>query len=296
MWKHGALAALPLVLSIASPNTLRAQTTFRTIGSDFGYAVGDMWTVMTSPFHASARDWAGVGAVAGGTLLIALFDDEIDEWMLDHPSSTVLQAIKPFREGRSNPSKDLPFRDLSTARRLIPISGALWITGLAFDSKRLREAGMGCMSIWPVNSGVRYLAYAGLSRRRPGTANGDPYDIEFRRGSEWEERSVIGGHAANITACVSMLGNRFDMGVAEPALYALALGISTARMADRRHWGSDTALGMALGWAVGKAMADRYEQRDRKRDERNEMSAAERGQFTTWFDGRAVNVGWRTEF
>lgn len=290
------LPAVALALTVVLPTAGAGQTTFRTIGSDVGYAVGDMAAVLASPFRAEGRDWAGAAGVIGGTVLIAVFDEQIDRWMLDHPSSALMQGIKPFREASNNPSSDLPFRDLSTARRLIPISGAIWLTGLATGSEKLREAGMGCMSIWPVNSAVRYLAYAGISRRRPGTANGDPYQIEFRRGAEWEDRAFIGGHAANITACVSMLGNRFDMGVAEPALYVLALGISTARIADRRHWSSDTALGIALGWAVGKAMSDRYERREEKREGRRAATAASHGELSTWFDGRAMNVGWRTEF
>ena len=63
------------------------------------------------------------------------------------------------------------------------------------------------------------------------------------------------------------------MGVLEPVLYASALGISVARMTDRRHWASDTWVGMAAGYAMGRSIAARYARREarRERDKVNEQ-------------------------
>jgi hypothetical protein len=63
-------------------------------------------------------------------------------------------------------------------------------------------------------------------------------------------------------SCVSFWANRFEMGVAEPALYAAALGAGWARVLDGAHWPSDTVFGEVYGWAIGKGVADRYLQRN----------------------------------
>lgn len=59
--------------------------------------------------------------------------------------------------------------------------------------------------------------------------------------------------------------HRFDLGIAEPAIYVLAAGVGTARIVDGAHWPSDTYTGMAYGFSVGKAVAARQLKRERER-------------------------------
>ena len=56
------------------------------------------------------------------------------------------------------------------------------------------------------------------------------------------------------------------MGIVEPILYAGAAAISLARMKDRRHWASDTWVGMAAGYAMGRSIAGRYARRESRRE------------------------------
>jgi uncharacterized protein YgiB involved in biofilm formation len=60
------------------------------------------------------------------------------------------------------------------------------------------------------------------------------------------------------------------MGVLEPVLYASATGIALSRMADRRHWASDTWIGVMAGYAMGRSIAARYERREGKRERKAE--------------------------
>ena len=135
------------------------------------------------------------------------------------------------------------------------------------DNRKLREAGWGCLSGWQASSSIRALMYATISRERPSLDNGNQYAIKTP-GGEWNYHSFFGGHAANAWACTTFWNSRFHMGLLEPVLYAGAAGITFGRMKDRRHWGSDTWVGIAAGYAMGRSVAARYARRESKREEK----------------------------
>ncbi len=228
-----------------------AQRTFETIGRDFEHGVRDILHVWASPIHADRDEWATFAASAafvGATLLI---DDDVHRTMLRHPRSAFMRGLEVFREGHKT-----GLIDLGSGKRLQPLSGVLYLLGFAFDSRALRDAGMGCASTQQANILVHHGSYAIISRERPLTANGDPYDIELGAGP-WREHSFYGGHAGNIMGCVTYWNERFDLGPAEPVLYLLAIGVGLGRVADQRHWLSDTFTGMLVGHAFGRVIARR---------------------------------------
>jgi membrane-associated phospholipid phosphatase len=57
--------------------------------------------------------------------------------------------------------------------------------------------------------------------------------------------------------CVTYWNERFDLGPAEPVLYLVAMGVGLGRVADQRHWLSDTITGMLVGHAFGRVVARR---------------------------------------
>ena len=253
------LVAVIGTMGIAS--TAPAQVTFRTTGLEFGDMVNDVVYLWGSPFRASGESWASTlvtGAAFAGLLTV---DDQVDAWIVAHPRSAPVLAVEPFREKHKEAAR------LVTARRLVPISGALILGGMASGTRGLREAGYGCLSGWAMSNTLRYAIYAGVARERPSSAKGDQYRFAYP-GGDWDQHSFFGGHAMNAFACVTFWNERFDMGVLEPVLYAAATASSLARMADRRHWASDTFLGMVIGYATGRTVANRYERRELRREAR----------------------------
>lgn len=250
-----------VLLVVTTATGLSAQVTFRTTGHELRDALADVVHIWTSPFHAEARDWLGALGVAAGTAALIPVDDQVDSWIVRHPNAAIVDATKPWRE--TNPT----LGDLSTGRRLLPISAVLIASGMVSDNRKLREAGWGCLSAWQGSSTVRSAMYAGVSRERPSVDHTDQYAIDFP-GGEWDEHSFFAGHAANAFACTTFWNTRFHMGVLEPVLYASALGITLSRMADRRHWASDTWVGVAAGYAMGRSVAARYARREAQREQR----------------------------
>ena len=260
------------VLTLTSAAALPAQVTFKHTGYELRDALKDIAHIWTSPLHASKKDWVGVLGVAAGTAALLPVDDQLDSWIVRHPNAAVVRMTDPWNEEHPE------WGDLSTGKRILPISGALIVSGMFSDNRKLREAGWGCLSAWQASGTLRTLLYETISRERPATADGDQYLIETP-GGEWEQHSFIGGHAANAVACTAFWNTRFKMGVLEPVLYAGALGISLSRLADRRHWASDTWVGMATGYAMGKSIAARYAKRESRRERKKRQNEPVRASF-----------------
>jgi membrane-associated phospholipid phosphatase len=260
----GGIALTRIVfLTFATATGLPAQVTFRATGHEIRDALADVVHIWASPFRAESRDWLATLGVAAGTAALLPVDDQIDSWIVRHPNAAIVEATKPWNE--DNPG----LGDLSTGKRLLPISAVLIASGMVSDNRKLREAGWGCLSAWQGSSTIRTALYAGVSRERPSLNNGDQYAIDVP-GDEWEYHSFFGGHAANAVACTTFWNTRFDLGLLEPLLYASAAGISLSRMADRRHWASDTWVGVVAGYAMGRSVAARYARREGAREEKRE--------------------------
>ena len=249
----GAVAGATLGAVLSGP--ARAQVTRATAAREFGDMAADVGYLWASPFRAHRRDWLDATAVTAGFLALLPLDGAIDRWLLRHPRSAVLVAVSPVRESNEELSK------LWTVARLVPISGALVIAGMLSDSRELREAGYGCLSGWALSNTLRHSIYLGVSRHRPYVAHGDQYRFGVP-GGPWDEHSFFAGHPTNAFACATFWSERFKLGIGEPALYLAATATALSRIADRRHWASDTFLGVAVGYAVGRAVAHRYERRE----------------------------------
>jgi hypothetical protein len=249
------------VLSLTVATTAPAQVTFNTTGRELKDAVMDVFYIWTSPLRAKPRDVIGAIGVTAGAVALWPEDDQIDSWIVRHPNAAVVRAFTPWDENHPT------IGDLSTGQRLLPISVALIIPGMIADNRKLREAGWGCLSGWQASSTIRQVMYATISRERPSLNNGNQYAIKTP-GGEWDYHSFFAGHTANAWACTTFWNTRFHMGLLEPVLYAGAAGITFSRMKDRRHWASDTWVGIAAGYAMGRTVAGRYARREAKREQK----------------------------
>ena len=259
------IACCGTVAVAASGASAAAQVTLRTTGNEFRDMVSDAGFALASPIRADGDALAGVALVGAGFVALLPLDGPVDRWVVRHPNAGIMRALTPFREDHG------PLVRLMTARQIIPLSLALVAAGAATDRRGLREAGLGCIAGWGVSNVVRYATYAVVSRSRP-SAGGEPLAFAIPGGS-WDQQSFFAGHTTNAFACASFWTSRFDLGAAEPVLYAGAAMTALARIADRRHWTSDTFVGIAVGMAIGHTVARRYIERDEPRDARVAPSA-----------------------
>jgi membrane-associated phospholipid phosphatase len=296
--------ALASTLVLAPLAPLRAQTVVRQVGDDVKHAAEDIWRVWSSPVRGSGRDWLTAGLVVAGAAAFSPLDDDVDRWAVRDSASAAFDALKPFRRG------GIFFQ----GAKLVPGAAAVLVAGYATNNQDLRDAIWGCGASAVSNSVARnQVLYRIIKRTRPDSSKdnppvsppaeqGDQYDIGLGPKS-WGEKSLPGGHIANIAACASFLAERFHLGVAEPALYALVAAVGVGRIADRAHWTSDQILGAAFGYAIGREIALRQNKRREaaRREARDPQAAAAPrgpgdGLFVTQGPRGLVHLGWQRTF
>ena len=232
-----------------------AQSSLGSERQDIRHATGDIWAIWTSPVRGTPRDVAP--AIGGLSLIgaVGLRDSAIWHWMTTHPDAFPMRIIRPIRE-----EWKLPLYEFGSGQLLVPVSGILYTAGRLSHDVDLRDAGLGCAAGHLASLGVRDVIYETISRARPRVTV-HPGEIGFPGSDDWSWHSFLSGHVANSMACASFVGHRFALGKGAILPYAMSLAIGFGRMADGRHWASDTMAGAVLGFAIGKAIAARQLER-----------------------------------
>jgi membrane-associated phospholipid phosphatase len=236
--------------------------------------------------------------VIGASAAASPLDDDIDRWMVRNDNNAAWSAIKELREGGK----------AFSGKYITPVAGVALIYGLATKNTKVQEGIFGCLASYVSGSVVRnYVLYNLVGRERPDSSRddaitspaaseGDQYEFTFPGKSEWGMHSLPAGHAANIMACATFLNTRFDMGLVEPVLYAVTAGIGAGRLVDRRHWTSDTMLGMAFGYAIGREVAHRSAARAGQGGVGGAAASALSNAYLSPSRGGGFTLGWKTTF
>lgn len=221
---------------------------------------GDIWSVWTSPVHASAHDAEGLAAVLTISAASAALDEPVHDWIIQHlDSSPLAPVLHPLRE-----SARYPAYELGSGQYLLPLSAALYIAGAASKSHGMRDAGLGCAAAHLTSAGARDIVYLLIARDRPRLSPNDAFRFQVPGSRDWNAHSFFSGHIANSMGCASFLAHRFPLHAAEPFLYGLVMAIGAGRVVDGRHWLSDAVVGGFFGYAVGRTISARMLSREQK--------------------------------
>lgn len=216
---------------------------------------GDIWNVWTSPVRGTPRDFAIAGGEALGVAAVSLADSVFWHWMSTHDNALAIRILRPLREGFP-----VPLYELGSGQYILPLSGALYVAGRLSHSVALRDAGLGCAAGHLSSLGFREVVFFGVARTRP-RATPEPFHISFPGSNDWDRQSFYSGHTSNSMACASFFAHRFSLGLLAAAPYAYSAAIGVGRMADGRHWLSDTMTGALAGFAIGRTIAIRQRKR-----------------------------------
>ena len=280
-----------------APTLLSAQSIGTMVRDDLKNFGGDVWAVWTSPARATPKGWMTTTLVVAGAAALSPLDDNVDRWMVRNEGNAGWSAIKELREGGK----------AFSGKYVTPAAGLTLVYGLATKNTKVQEGIFGCVASYVSGSVVRnYVLYALIGRERPDSsrndsitsppaAEGDQYNFTFPGKSQWGMHSLPAGHAANIMACATFLNTRFDLGYVEPVLYAVTAGIGVGRLLDRRHWTSDTFLGMAFGYAIGREVAKHSLARANAGGASGAAAAALSGVYLNP-SKQGLTLGWKTTF
>ncbi|HEU4993324.1 MAG TPA: phosphatase PAP2 family protein [Gemmatimonadaceae bacterium] len=269
-------ATLSAAVMLARPLAVEAQSVGKMLSDDFGNAGKDIVAIWTSPFHASSRDWMLAGASAGVFGLSMLADESVSDWALKSANGDFFDALSPVRRGGK----------LFAGKYVVPPLAATYIAGVAFKNQALRDLAMGCVASWGSQAAIRRGLYALVGRARPESLPDNNQQWRVPSGGAWEMHSFPAGHFANALSCATFANERFRLGPAGIAVYAVAGAVGVGRLADGAHWTSDTVIGGVLGYAVGREIARRSLRR------KNEPNHAVSFQLSPDLAGLAARVTW----
>ena len=295
MTRLDSLRCAIIVTSLVAMSA-RAQSVGRMIGYDVLHAGGDIVGTWVAPFHSTKKDWVTAGLVVLGSAAISPFDDNIDNWFVRHNDNATWSILHEFREGGQ----------AFAGKTIAPVAAGVYVVGLVTKSRGIRDGVWGCVASYAAESVVRsQVMYRMIGRERPDSVRanhvlvpseqGDQYKFSFPGGSAWGKHSLPAGHVANVTACASFLSQRFDNPYITVPAYAIAIGVGVGRMVDRRHWTSDTILGVVFGYAVGKEVGLRSLER-RERDDDSGSAGADTGGLLLGAGDGGFAIGWRRTF
>lgn len=267
------------------------------VAYDVLHAGGDIVGAWASPLHSSGRDWLLAGLAVVGSAAFLPVDDDIDRWFVRHHDSGVWSALKEVREGGH----------AFAGTTITPVAAGVYVIGLVTKNRGMRDGVWGCAASYASESVVRsQVMYRLIARERPDSGRGahalvpskegDQYKFDFPGSNAWGKHSLPAGHVANVAACAGFLSGRFENPyITIPAHLAVA-AVGIGRMVDRRHWTSDTVLGVLFGYAVGNQVAIRsLERRDRDEPSGSASAAPRSSLFLGSSDGGLV-VGWKATF
>jgi membrane-associated phospholipid phosphatase len=283
---------------LLTPALLPAQSVGKMLGDDLKNFGGDVWAVWISPFRATPQGWLTTGLMVAGSAAISPLDDNVDRWMVRNEGNSAWSALHALREDGGA---------LFSGKYVTPAAGLALVYSLATKDRKIQEGIFGCAASYVSGSVLRnYVLYALVGRERPDSSRtdsitsppaseGDQYNFTFPGKKAWGMHSMPAGHAANIMACATFLNTRFEMGIVEPVLYVVTAGIGVGRLVDRRHWTSDTFLGMAFGYAIGREVAKRSLVRANQGAAGGAAAAAlSKAYINPTKNG--ITVGWKTTF
>lgn len=258
-WRRPVTGLALLAFLGAAGRPVCAQFRSDSARADLRRFAGDAWAVWSAPVHTRARDLAGVGTVAALTAVTMTVDERVNVWLREHPDAWPMRLLHPIRE-----RAHYPVYELGSGQYLLPLSAVLYLAGSASHSRPLREAGLGCATAHIASAGTRAMVYALVARDRPRESPDDAFRFRVPGGRDWNRQSFFSGHIGNSMGCASFFAHQYSLGLVEPAMYTLVLGIGAGRMADGRHWASDTVIGALFGFAVGRQVSGRFRSRARK--------------------------------
>lgn len=172
-------------------------------------------------------EWVkGTGLAAGAVLGSALLDKPADRFFKQHQGSEAVRVL-------GNVGKAMPVA-------LVGAAGA----AMAFGDGRMQNIALISFESVAGAIGVTEVGKYAIGRARPGEELGPWSRVQSGKRSD---SSFPSGHTAVAFAAVTPFAQEYDA----PWLYGVAAMTAAGRVADRKHFVSDTMAGGVVGYVIG---------------------------------------------
>ncbi|RIV73181.1 phosphatase PAP2 family protein [Flagellimonas aequoris] len=242
------------VLMMAYP--MFGQEKETNLWNDFTYDIGNIFGgvgyAYSRPFHWQGNDWANLGYLTGGTLLLATVDDEVNHWK------------NGFREDIPNLVIDYG-NEYGSPENNYMLTGGVYLAGLFTKNEKLRRTGVLLISSATAGGFLQQVSKRIIGRARPKSGESSDTFDPFHLNRVYNYDSFPSGHAMLAFSNAYAIAKQFRSPWVKAGIYTVGLIPGFVRVVDDFHWFSDVAFSTVLSIFIVESI-DRY--LDSKYDEK----------------------------
>ncbi|NIM58096.1 MAG: phosphatase PAP2 family protein [Candidatus Aminicenantes bacterium] len=197
----------------------------------------DFVDVLVSPKNWKGKDFLNLSAVIGTGLLLYAVDQDIQQWVQDHRSSSSEDIFKAVTH-------------LGDGVVLLGFMTALYVSGEVSDTNSLRKTALLSLESWVTTGIIVRGLKSVVGRARPWTGESSHSFHPFSTRSSFA--SFPSGHASSAFAVAAVIADQAKKVYIDILAYSLATLVAISRVHIDKHWASDVLVGSAIGYFVGK--------------------------------------------
>ncbi|MEP4945944.1 MAG: phosphatase PAP2 family protein [Flavobacteriaceae bacterium] len=209
---------------------------------DLGSIFGGVGYSYIRPLHWKGKQWSTFGAIAAGTGLLYLFDEQTSEF-----------AVRQ-KEGVPVFIKDYG-REFGTPQYNYMLTGGIYVTGLFTKNEKFRRTGVLLVASATSAGLLQQLGKSLVGRARP--ASGKTKDTFDPFNSNRNFHSFPSGHTMLAFTNAYAIAKQVKNPWLKAGIYTVGLIPGVSRLWDGQHWLSDVALGVAISIFTVESI-DRY--------------------------------------
>lgn len=239
--------------------SFKDQTTWQTFKYDMGSVGKGIGHAFSRPAHWKKKQWLEFAGVIGGTAILTLADDEIDNWT-DGIRADIPKSIINFGGHHARPEGNYG------------LSSAVYFTGLFTKNEKIRRTGLLMLASTVTGGFLQQLTIRFVNRARPLTGeSAGNYDFKFFSKTDNYD-SFFSGHTVLSFANAYAIGKQFKSPWVKAGIYTVGMIPGFTRIIISKHWFSDVVLGTVMSIliveSIDKYLDSRYDEKYSKNNKK----------------------------
>ncbi|UMB54969.1 phosphatase PAP2 family protein [Lutibacter sp. A64] len=216
-------------------NFEKNETTWSLLKSDANLIFGGVKNAYTKPFKWKKDDWLTFGAIAAGTSLLYIYDEQTSEYFINQEDSSP-QMLKEIGWYYGSP------------QNFFMISAGIYGYGLFSKNEKFRHTGVLIISSAVATGLIQTISKNAFGRARP-SQNVGSRKFKFMS-KESGYHSFPSGHSILSFTASHAIAKQFDNLWVKGGIYAVGLIAPVSRLWAGAHWLTDVTLGMVLSVVI----------------------------------------------
>ncbi|HEY9170215.1 MAG TPA: phosphatase PAP2 family protein [Lutibacter sp.] len=209
----------------------KSHTIWKNLKTDGDLVLGGVKHAFTQPLQWKKDDWLTFGAVATGTVIMYISDDQTSEYFIDQ-NERAPHLLKEIGWYYGSP------------QNFFMISAGIYGYGLVAKNEKFRHTGVLIISSAVTTGLIQTLTKNGVGRARPTQNVGSDKFKPFSK--EPGYHSFPSGHSILSFTASHAIAKQFDNIWIKGGVYSVGLIAPVSRLWAGAHWLSDVVLGMAI--------------------------------------------------